>query len=212
MTESTKIIIENNLDNCKERFTKIIEDNIDSAKVLEISRSTVTMLLPNMKKVSKDRKKEYVLSHLNDYDLPHIFWEFYDSELTWVAPQIQSLLSKAIMPACPRNLISGVEISTRDNGFDIEVYSWDMDHPERLTKLQKCVEEVMPRCREIYPAGRFNIRFTNGRPTFLSHYTPSSPSSSLEDDYDDDVNPNWPSRTGNPSGKGRGNNPPGSGR
>lgn len=37
----------------------------------------------------------------------------------------------------------------------------------------------------------------------------SAPDDTAFNDFDDDDrNPNWPSRTGNPSGKGRGNNPP----
>ena len=62
---------------------------------------------------------------------------------------------------------------------------------------------------ERLPAGLTNVVIQIGDPELEWSLPVPAASGTYDDDADDsEVNPNWPSRTGNASGGGRGNNPP----
>ena len=73
---------------------------------------------------------------------------------------------------------------------------------DHLEKLQATVFELRDEIKMLSGCKRLSISASNGLPQECPVYA------SCADDDDDLGNPNWPSKTGKPSGGGRGNNPP----
>jgi hypothetical protein len=73
-------------------------------------------------------------------------------------------------------------------------------HRTRATWAARINELKLP-----LPEGVKHLRADAGALDARPHYPQFD---HVDDDGDVDTNPNWPSKTGNPSGGGRGNNPP----
>lgn len=97
-----------------------------------------------------------------------------------------------------RRLTDG-EISVRAFGTNLEILIYSPFDFSVDTQLEPLLSELV----NIYGASKICIRYPN-----RINFGDVPFSYNGDDDDDSTENPNWPSKTGNPSGGGRGNNPP----
>lgn len=95
-----------------------------------------------------------------------------------------------------RRLTDG-EISVQVFGTTLEISVYSTIN----FSVDKQLEPILSELMNIYGASRISIRYPNRMNSGVVPF-------SYDGDDDSKENPNWPSKTGNPSGGGRGNNPP----
>ncbi|WP_235014486.1 hypothetical protein [Billgrantia desiderata] len=95
----------------------------------------------------------------------------------------------------------GVEVELRNSDLIISLASMIFMSSAKSNDAKASIVEINEKLLAVSGAKRIIIHVGDGLPSYPQH-------SSFEGDDDDEWNPNWPSKTGKPSGKGRGNNPP----
>lgn len=106
-------------------------------------------------------------------------------------------------------------VKMRVDGFTLKIYvdtAGLFDHAkttsdDRAQAKSDCSRKVAD-LRMKLPDGVTNVVVQVGDPDHAYHIRPVAAVEAPDDFDDEDENPNWPSRTGNPSGGGRVNNPP----
>lgn len=96
-----------------------------------------------------------------------------------------------------------VDVGMDQHNLQITVTSWEFrEHGNSRDRAREIVEGLKDEILNISGCEWLTIHTCDDRQTFPVNY-------GVDDDDDDDPNcPNWPSKTGNPSGGGRDNNPP----
>lgn len=134
-------------------------------------------------------------------DAPVVQLASYPSRVEWIRQQAQDLLIAAVGGG---RLYVDVRTRYSDGFLGVEIIC---ENGYENREVQDQVNGVLPEIGRLVGPNRFRIHYSDGMP----HYSVGLPA--IDDDFDGEPeNPNWPSKTGNPSGKGRGNNPPKSGR
>lgn len=148
-----------------------------------------------------DRKKATLMLHgaLNKIGaLTHFYavsMDIHQSREDWIPLELRRRIYSAINQI-PNRTDLHVEVDVRVFGTTLEISVCPPLNGQVQNQLGPILNELMNLCG----ATRVRVETYDGMPSY--------PIQSLCDD-DDDSNPNWPSKTGNPSGGGRGNNPPG---
>ncbi len=139
--------------------------------------------------------------------------EFHVINFRWFNSKSQWELAEA-----KKAIIRELEPSpARAHGLDYVVHV-SADHSTLSVRLEALNELPLDQVRsKVMAMSGALLEFTGLRnfdlrlPSPSSSYTPwpeEATGACDEDSWDDSFNPNWPSKTGNPSGGGRGNNPP----
>ena len=175
----------------------------------EIDGTTLQLTAVFEEKTSTQAHRK-VFSALSDAGLTEKFhavkFLWFSSKHEWELAEAKKAIIRELAPSPARadGLDCFVHVGADHNTLTVQL--------ERLNDLSR--DQVMSKVMAMSGA---LLEFTGLRafdlrlPSHASPYTPWSDKAvgaCDEDSWGDSVNPNWPSRTGNPSGGGRGNNPP----
>lgn len=127
----------------------------------------------------------------------------YDNRYHWMTSKVLAIIDPVLSTGnyCTENTvkISGDCVYIRS--INAEYGLNNFNHPKNQAARSK-IEAVEDKILKITGAKRINLSLDDGLVRYPIHRC-------MDDDEDCyDENPNWPSKTGNPSGGGRGNNPP----
>lgn len=186
---------------------KAITSAIPGAGVHAETDGTTLQLATVFEEKTSTQAHRKVLSALSDAGLTE---EFHVINLRWFNSRREWELAEA-----KKAIIRELEPSPgRAHGLDHVVHV-GADHSTLTVEVEALNE--LPRgqvTRKLMAISGALLEFTGLRTFALRLPTPSSPYTAWaagacdEDSWEDDFNPNWPSKKGNPSGGGRGNNPP----
>lgn len=157
------------------------------------------------------RIRSVLFNGLDSDKLPEVHLSWAPNKRAWELGVIRD----AVINALPLRLANGSDLSHKvtlsTNGFTLRIHVCTAGLFNLMTMSRtdcRQIEEAWFRkvasLEMRLPKGITNVSVQIGDPEV--NWLPA-PFASVDGD-DGDGNPNWPSRTGNPSGKGRGNNPP----
>lgn len=129
----------------------------------------------------------------------------FSTENEALSTAVGDLVESALRPIIKQGMDYFLYVQARvtDQNVDIRAQSPAFKPGESGHALQERLKEIRPDIGEIVPGRRIHFHTSDGLRS-----VPCSTHIHADDDDDDDDSPNWPSKTGNPSGKGRDNNPP----
>ena len=121
----------------------------------------------------------------------------------------RSAVAKALQPLLYRAFYAWhIDVAARGAILKIDVVSSEFYTTEKQRQAAAFIEGAREAILRAAGPSFTSLWISVGKETPFCGLI-SFPIGSADDDGDiDDRNPNWPSKTGNPSGGGRGNNPP----
>lgn len=184
-----------------ERVKSAVQESFPGAMVgIEIEGHHLTVHVVG---TGHDRKQATSMLHgaLNKIGALANFYavemDIHRSREDWIPLELRRRIYSAINQI-PNGPDVHVEVDVRVFGTTLEISVC----PPLNGQVQKQLDPILNELMNLCGATRITVKTYDGMHSY--------PIQALSvDDDDDDDNPNWPSKTGNPSGGGRGNNPPG---
>jgi len=195
-----------------EEIRSSLDENLSmgEAKILEgIEGPRLVLVIPHRSESVRDRIARAARDRISlDF---RIRTPIVQAENDWIYGHINHFIAHAVYRV-RRGWYEGTEtqISRSRDRLHIAIYNDIFRSTELARKVE--TEALLEREKLLKIAGTDTVSVSaSGFPRealrpFIHCATET------DDDDDHDANPNWPSKTGNPSGGGRGNNPPGTRR
>lgn len=134
-----------------------------------------------------------------EYLFMKILW--FGSKREWGVTEAKKAVIAALQPVASRaqGMDHFIHVSVDEYKLSIDIEKHDgLSSDQARDRVLAMSESLLA----LVDLKHISLHVASGASLFLM------PAFDRVDDDDDDMNPNWPSKTGNPSGGGRGNNPP----
>ncbi|MGH8074906.1 MAG: hypothetical protein ACREO4_12680 [Lysobacter sp.] len=154
------------------------------------------------------RVRSTLFNGLDFDDFPEVHLQWAPNATSWAVARIRDAVVDAL-PLRPNGHDLSHIIHVRLQGFALEIHVdtaglFGVDRAQYARARESWSRKVAALDLKL-PEGVTQVLIRIGDP--IEDWAPSA-FASVDSDDDDNGNPNWPSKTGNASGKGRGNNPP----
>lgn len=190
------------------RVESVIETNIAGAYAEASTEGSYLHLTVAFEARNSRDAHTQVMKVLSDAGALEIFHGiqvgWHSSEQHFKGKKLKAAIEEALKPLLghPDWNPYSLDVNIAGSTLAISVSSRHLAYSKKTSEAYERILAMSQGLLDIAGAHRISIHFDDGR---LPPYPQHGP---CEDDDDDEGNPNWPSKTGNPSGGGRGNNPP----
>ena len=144
------------------RIRHAIESSVPNVTVPEVTIDTVHVITSDK---NNRRTMSAIYAALHSLDENDIAYAFrlvcHKNEPSWAASRIKDILENATRHEWPRNFHHEIDVSIYGSTLSIHASSCG-DAPGCSERIRKAIDDALPACRRIFPAGILRMSYNFG--------------------------------------------------